>query len=100
MTKPRRSSPEHLEHADRLLEDTAAQRDYIALVKAHPRRLRRNPCGEPASCVHGCYGTAEEAEHVRRTGLMPGQGGPQPVDRGQGFQAPQRATPLEEDPPA
>lgn len=93
MTRPRRSSPEDVAKVGRILADTAALRDTIALRAAHPRKLIRNPCGDPGTCAHGhCYGTVEEADHRRRTGLMPGQGGPQPVDRGQGFRAPQRDT--------
>ncbi|HEU5110593.1 MAG TPA: hypothetical protein VFT95_18795 [Micromonosporaceae bacterium] len=90
MTKPRRSDPDHLEQADRLLADTESQRDLIALTKAHPRRMVRNPCGDPGSCTHGCYGTEEEAERVRRTGMMPGEGDP-PADRGAGFTPPERS---------
>ena len=87
MTKPRRSSDEHAEAADRLLAETQQQRDHITLAKAHPRKLVRNPCGDPAHCDHGCYGTEEEADHVRRTGLMPDDGEP-PTDRGAGFTPP------------
>jgi hypothetical protein len=90
--KQRISPPEKVAEVDRLLAATEQQRDHIALTQAHPRRLVRNPCSDPAHCTHGCYGTEEEADHVRRTGLMPGEGNP-PHDPGaQGnFTPPDRA---------
>jgi hypothetical protein len=79
MTKPRRSDPADIAKVDQLLAATAQQRDQTTLRETHPRKLVRNPCDD-TSCPD-CYGTEEEAEHVRRTGLMPGEGEP-PVDRG------------------
>jgi len=76
--KQRISPPEKVAEAARVVAETEQQRDQIALRQAHPRRLVRNPCGDPTSCTHGCYGTEEEAEHVRRTGMMPGEGHPIP----------------------
>lgn len=87
MTKPRRSDPEDLERARRVAADTEQVRDDLILRAAHPRKLVRNPCDD-TTCPD-CYGTEEEAEHVRRTGIMPGEGDP-PVDRGARFTPPRR----------
>lgn len=88
MTKPRRSDPADIAKVDQLLAQTEEQRDQIALTRSHPRKLVRNPCGD--TFCPNCYGTEEESEHVRRTGMMPGEGNHPPVDRGAGFTPPRR----------
>ncbi|MEV2239548.1 hypothetical protein [Micromonospora sp. NPDC049891] len=70
MTRPRRHQPEQAREAWRIRDEARPMIDAVEETRDEPGRLVRSPCDD-RTCPT-CWGTPEEAEHRRRTGLPVG----------------------------